>query len=136
MQKLLTNAGGDMKTEIQTLFERLGGKAAVNAAVELFYAKALADRRTAPWFDGVDMERQKAKQKGFLTMAFGGPTRYTGRDLRTGHADMVARGLGDAEVDAVIELLRATLAELGVPEAERDEVTTIANSVRNEVLGR
>jgi hemoglobin len=125
-----------MKTDVETLFERLGGKAAVHAAVELFYTKVLADPRTAPWFGGVDMERQKAKQKGFLTMAFGGPTRYTGVGLRSGHADLVARGLGDAEVDAVLELLRATLSELGVPSAAQDEVITIANSVRNEVLGR
>ena len=125
-----------MSTQTQTLFERLGGKPAVNAAVELFYAKVLEDPRTAPWFSGVDMERQKAKQKGFLTMAFGGPVHYTGRDLRSGHADMVARGLGDAEVDAVLELMRATLDELGVAPADRDAVLAIADSVRDEVLSR
>jgi hemoglobin len=121
---------------MSNLYERLGGEKAVNAAVELFYRRVLADGRIARFFEGVDMEDQIAKQKSFLTMAFGGPNKYTGKDMRNAHKRMVEKGLDDSHVDAVIENLNTTLRELGVPEKEVKEVAAIANSVRNEVLGR
>ena len=119
-----------------SLYEQLGGQPAVDAAVDLFYRKVLTDSRTSPFFDGVDMDRQIAKQKAFLTMVFGGPANYSGKDLRTGHAHLVSRGLNDSHVDAVIELLGQTLAELGVAQPLIDQVAAIANSVRGEVLSR
>lgn len=49
----------------QSLYERIGGEAAVNAAVDIFYRKVLADDRISRFFEGVDMEKQAAKQRGF-----------------------------------------------------------------------
>jgi len=121
---------------IPTLYERLGGEAAVDAAVEIFYRKVLSDDRVNEFFDGVDMEAQISKQKGFLTMVFGGPNEYTGKDMRDGHKHLVARGLNDSHVDCIIELLGATLTELGAAETDIEEVAKIANSVRDDVLNR
>ncbi len=119
-----------------SLFERLGGEPAVSAAVDIFYRKVLSDDRISHFFDDTDMDAQAAKQKAFLTMAFGGPANYSGHDMKVGHAHLVARGLDDSHVDAVIELLGATLTELGVAQADIAEVAAIANSVRDAVLGR
>lgn len=119
-----------------TLFEKLGGEAAVNAAVDIFYRKVLADHRINRFFDNVDMEKQAAKQKAFLTMAFGGPHNYTGEDMRKGHAHLVKLGLNDSHFDAVMEHLGATLTELNVPQELIDQVAAIAESTRNDVLGR
>ena len=121
---------------MSSLFERIGGEAAVNAAVDIFYRKVLTDDRVNGFFDGVDMEQQINKQKGFLTMAFGGPNNYTGKDLRDGHKHLVERGLNDSHVDAIIELLGATLTELGVAADDIQEVANIANSVRDDVLNK
>lgn len=125
-----------MNVPAKSLFERLGGTAAVEAAVDKFYRKVLADARVAPFFDGVDMDKQAAKQKAFLTMVFGVPNKYTGLDMRKGHKHLVARGLNDSHVDAIIELLGATLKELGVKDSDIAEVAKIANSVRDDVLDR
>lgn len=121
---------------MSTLYEQLGGAAAVEAAVDNFYRKVLVDDRVSSFFDGVDMDRQRDKQKAFLTMAFGGPHNYSGKDMRVGHAHLVARGLNDSHVDAIIELLGATLRELGVAEDLIGQVAAIAESTRNDVLGR
>ena len=120
----------------QALFEQIGGEPAVNAAVDIFYRKVLADDRVNGFFDDVDMERQAAKQKAFLTMAFGGPNKYTGADMRRGHAHLVARGLNDQHFDIIVEHLAATLHELNVAEANIDQVAAICESTRKDVLGR
>jgi len=119
-----------------TLYERIGGTDAVKAAVGIFYDKVLADDRIAHFFEGVDMQKQIGKQRAFLVMAFGGPNTYTGEDMRRGHAPLVARGLNDDHFDAVVENLAGTLAELGVGAGEIAEVAVIAESVRDDVLGR
>ena len=82
------------------------------------------------------MDRQAAKQKAFLTFAFGGPNNYTGMDMRKGHAHLVKQGLNDSHFDAVVEDLASTLRQLKVPENLIAEVAAIAESTRNDVLGR
>lgn len=119
-----------------TIYEQIGGTAAVEAAVDIFYRKVLTDERVANFFDDVDMDRQAAKQKAFLTMAFGGPVNYTGQDMRRGHLHLIARGMTDEHVDVVIELLGETLTELNVPAELIAQVAGIANSVRDDVLDR
>ena len=119
-----------------SLFERLGGQEAVNAAVDIFYRKMLMDERVSHFFDDVDMSQQIPKQKGFLTMVFGGPNQYTGKSMRDGHAHLIERGLNDTHVDIVIEHLGDTLRELGVAQADIEEIAAIANSVRDDGLGR
>jgi len=119
-----------------SLFNRLGGQEAVDAAVDIFYRKVLADDRVNYFFEGVDMDKQIVKQKGFLTMVFGGPNNYTGKDMREGHKHLIEKGLNDSHVDAIIELLGSTLTELGVADADIQEVASIANSVRDDVLDR
>jgi len=120
----------------ESLFEKLGGEAAVDAAVDIFYRKVLADDRISTFFDGVDMASQAAKQKSFLTMAFGGPNNYTGADLRSGHAHLVKRGLNDSHFDAVVENLGATLTELGVSDELIGEVVAVCEPTRNDILGK
>ncbi|WP_455376012.1 group I truncated hemoglobin [Kaarinaea lacus] len=120
----------------ENLYEQIGGEAAVNAAVDVFYRKVLSDDRINQFFEGVDMEKQAAKQKAFLTMAFGGPHNYTGKDMREGHAHLVKNGLNDSHFDAVMENLGATLKELNVPDDLIAQAAAIAESTRNDVLGR
>ena len=117
------------------LFEEIGGEKAVNAAVDIFYRKVLKDTRISRFFDGVDMDRQAAKQKAFLTVAFGGPNRYQGLDMRRAHAHLVARGLDDSHFNAVVEDLAATLKELDVADHLIAQVAAIAETTRKDVLG-
>lgn len=121
---------------MSSLYEQIGGRDAVSKAVDIFYKKVLADDRIRRFFEGVDMKRQVGKQKAFLAMAFGGPTKYTGKDMRAAHAHLVARGLNDSHFDAVVENLSETLRELGVGDAQIAEVAKICESTRNDVLGR
>ncbi len=119
-----------------SLFNEIGGEGAVNAAVDIFYRKVLKDDRIKHFFGGVDMTKQAAKQKAFLTMAFGGPHHYSGADMRKGHAHLVTQGLNDSHFDAVMEHLGATLTELNVPGHLIAQAAAIAESTRKDVLGK
>jgi hemoglobin len=119
-----------------SLYERIGGEPAVNAAVELFYRKVLGDYRINRFFNNADMDTQLAKQKAFFTMAFGGPNNYTGKDMRNAHAHLVKMGLDQDHFNAVMEHLGATLVELNVPADLIAEAAAIAEGARNDVLGK
>jgi hemoglobin len=120
----------------QSLYERLGGEKAVEAAVDIFYKKVLQDDRISDFFDDVDMDEQAAKLNSFLTFAFGGPNNYTGKSIRDGHAHLVKKGLNDRHFNAVMENLGATLKELKVPNELITEAAGIAESVRKDVLNK
>jgi len=133
------NRGIKMSEEVaaeKSLYDRIGGEAAVNAAVDLFYRKVLEDYRINRFFGKTDMDTQIAKQRAFFTMAFGGPNNYTGGDMRTVHARLVKMGLDDSHFDAVMEHLGATLTELNVPGDLIAEAAAIAESTRADVLGK
>ena len=122
---------------MESLYERIGGEAAVMAAVALFYKKVLEDDLTRPFFAGLDIDGQIKKQLSFMTWAFGGPDAYRGRPLREAHAKLVSeQGLSDQHFDAVAGHLRATLDDLGVAGDIASEVMAKINALRGEVLSR
>lgn len=116
-----------------SLYQKLGGKAAIDAAVELFYVKMLADDRVKHAFDDVNMTRQRKKQKEFLSAAFGGPIPWTGFDLRAIHKDL---HVSENQFQATAENLQKSLDELKVPKDLTAQVMAIVGSTHDEVLNR
>jgi len=122
-------------SEAASLFERIGGDEAVEAAVDIFYSKVMADDLLKPFFVGVKMDQQSFMQRLFLTGAFGGPQAYTGRSLREAHKKLVEeQGLGEEHFGAVAGHLLSTLEDLDVPADLIQEVMTIAASTHDDVL--
>ena len=119
-----------------SLYEEIGGEASIDAALDKFYPKLLGDARVSPLFAGIDMARLRTHARAFLTMAFGGPNGYTGRDLRAAHARARGQGLNETLFEVFMGHFRATLEELGVPQPKITEVVAIAEGGRNEVLNR
>jgi hemoglobin len=116
-----------------TLFERLGGLVSIDVAVDQLYDRIQGDPELAPFFDQVDLRRQRAHQKAFLAMALGGPRSYVGRGMAEAHRHL---GIGDHDVDLVAGHLAAVLAGLGVSPALVDEVVAAVDGLRDTVLGR
>lgn len=116
-----------------SIYQQIGGKPAMDAAIEIFYKKVLADDRVKHFFDDVSMSKQKRKQHAFLSAALGAPTPYQGKDLRKAHADM---GLTDVHFNAIAEHLQATLVELKVPKELIDRILALVETTRADVLNR
>jgi hemoglobin len=116
-----------------SLYQKLGGEAAIDAAVDRFYVKMLADDRVKHVFDDVNMPLQVKKQKRFLSAAFGGPIPWTGKDLREAHAGL---HLTEAHFQAVAENLQSSLEDLKVPKELIAQVMAIAGGVHDDVLNK
>lgn len=117
-----------------SLYQKLGGKAAIDAAVEAFYVKVLADKRVNHFFEDINMNKQRRKQKEFLSSAFGGPIPWTGKDMRKAHAHLT--GLNETHFNAIAGHLKSTLEDLKVKKDLIDEVLAIAGSAKDDVLNR
>ena len=66
------------------------------------------------------MHTQSAMLNSFLTMGFGGPNNYTGKDLREAHKHL---GMNDGHFDALCEHIDGLLKELNAPEDVISEIT-------------
>ncbi len=117
-----------------SLFERLGGQAAIDAVLGLLHEKILADASLAPLFEGIELDQFKLQHSIFFAQVFGGEANYDGPDLATIHAGLAAKGMTEAHFDAVAGYLKASLEGLGVAEAIVGEVLAIVGSTRDEVL--
>ena len=115
----------------RSLFERLGGSAAVISVVEDFVARCAGDPRINKKFGRTDIPRLKSMLIDQVTEASGGPRRYTGRDMKTTHDGMkVTTG----EFNALVEDLVATLNRFGVGKAEQDELLGILGPLKSDIV--
>ena len=95
-----------------SVFDQIGGKPAVSAAVDGLYERLLADPFLAPYFTGTDIGRLKRHMRAFMAVALGGPDVYAGRDMAAAHGSLRIRG---THFDRVVGHLVATLSSLSVP---------------------
>lgn len=117
----------------ESLYGKIGGKAAVDAAVDLFYKKIVADAEVNHFFEDINMKRQISKQTAFIAAALGGPKPWTGKDLRKAHASL---DLTEKDFGIIAGHLKSTLEELKVDEALITQVMTIVGSTKDAVLNK
>jgi hemoglobin len=121
---------------VDTLYELIGGRRAVHAAVESFYKKVLSDPTLSSFFDRTDMPHQIALQSMFISMLLGGDVVYTGNDIRAVHAGARDLGLADSHFDSFLRHFRAALQEQGVQPDKLKKAMVLLENKRDEVLGR
>lgn len=117
-----------------SFYGNLGRQAAIDAAVDLFYTKVLVDDRVKHLLDDVNMDRQRRKQKTFLSFALERPS-----IRRQGHADGpcgILPDLNDSHFNAIAEHLKATLEELKVNQDLITKVLAVVETTRDDVLNR
>lgn len=117
--------------QTQNLFERIGGKAAVQTVVDEFYRRVLDDKLLAPMFADTDMDQQRRHQTAFLVAALGGPDAYKGKDMKAAHDGL---GVSDAQFGAVAGHLQATLQWAGVGGEDVAAIMQTAASLRDQVV--
>lgn len=118
------------------LYETIGGRRTVGAAVESFYRRVLADNTVRHFFEGVDMEHLRARQSMFVSMLVGGRIVYTGKDITAAHGRSRELGLKDSHFDTILMHFRASLEEVGVQADRVEKIMVLLEGTRNAVLNR
>jgi hemoglobin len=121
---------------IDTLYELVGGRPTIHAAIKSFYQRVLADPSLRHFFDQVDMDHQIALQSMFISMLLGGRIVYTGKDVRVAHAGARERGLNDSHFDKFLKHFREALEEVGVQPDKLEKAITLLEGMRKAVLDR
>lgn len=118
-----------LATEHASLYWRLGGGDAVNAAVDEVIKVSKADPRLAGRLSG----GCAIKLKEQLCAATGGPCVYTGRDMKSSHRGM---NITEAEFGAVGENLVKVLDAFKVPEKEKNELLGLILPMKGDIVGQ
>ena len=133
-----------------SLYVRLGGEEGIQAIVDDFIARALADPRVNWERKGIEsggvlgfraksmewkaspenLARLKKHVAQFLALSTGGPAVYEGRDMKSVHQGMK---ITNTEFDASVGDLKATLDKLRIPTDEQTELLAIIETTRPQV---
>lgn len=116
---------------VGSVFNRIGGAAAVQVVVADLYRRVLGDPLLEPRFRGVDMAALELHQRQFVTTALGGPEVYRGRTLEEAHAGL---RITDTEFLAVGRHLADALRAAGVTDDLVGQIVAAVVSLRPHVV--
>ena len=126
-----TEAAWAESSKGRSLYERLGGKAAITAVVDTFVTKVGADKRINGYFASTDLTKLKMHLGNQICEASGGPCQYTGRTMKQTHAGM---GVTDVAFGALVEDLMAALDHHKVGKTEKDDLLAVLGPMKDDIV--
>ena len=114
-----------------SIYERLGGEAAIATLLEGLYVRALADPLLSPLLENIDVQRLKAHQFAFISQAVGGPHQYTGPSLVEAHARLP---IEERHFHAFVRHLHDALQEISAPEDVTAEIISRVTPLRSVIV--
>jgi hemoglobin len=137
--------------EKKPLYDRIGGDVGVKLIVEDFVPRAMADPRVNLQRVGVkrggfsihhneseqwdaspeNMKLLKLHMEEFLSLSTGGPSKYTGEDVKSACAHL---HFTNPEFDAAMGDLKETLDKLQIANKEQKELLSVVETTREQVV--
>jgi hemoglobin len=115
----------------KSLYDRLGGKAAITAVVDEFVARVAADTRINQYFAHTDIPHLKMELVNQICQASGGPCKYTGKSMKDAHAGM---GISTADFNALVEDLVGALDKFKVGDKEKNELLSVLGPMKSDIV--
>lgn len=115
----------------KVLYERLGGKPAIEAVIDDFLGRVAADERINSGFAVGHLPRLRQRLIELVCAATGGGCTYSGRDMGTVHAGM---RITNDQFNALVGHLVATLEKFKVPEKEKGELLGLLAPMRDSIV--
>lgn len=117
-----------------TLYAKLGSYDGIVAFTDGLLPKLMGDARLGRFWAhrGADgLRREKQLLIDYLCACSGGPTLYTGRDMKTSHAGM---RIDEGDWQVFTGHVAATLDEFKVPAEERAAVLGFVESLKGDIV--
>jgi len=117
-----------------TLYKRLGGYDVIAAFVDGLLGMLKEDQRFSrfgPYLSIDSHRRARQLNVDLISYLTGGPTFYTGRDMKTSHAGLA---ITETEWEVSQDYVRRVLRKLGVGEPETDEVVALFERYRADIV--
>lgn len=116
-----------------SLYDQLGGTAAIGKVVDTFLGVVGADPRIAPSFANANVPRLRTLLVEQVCEATGGPCRYSGRDMKSSHAGM---GITELQFNALAEALYTAMEREGVPYALQNQLMAMLAPMHRDIITR
>ena len=123
-----TASGGMME---KSLYDRLGGVAAISAVTDEFIKNCAGDTRINAKFGKTNIPRLRLHLIEQLCAATGGPCVYTGMSMTKTHKNMKVT---EGEFGALVEDLVKALDKFNVPEKEKGELLAILGPLKSQIV--
>lgn len=130
LASLLAFAG--CATEPPSLYQRLGGRAAIEAMVDDSIGNIAADARINHRFHNLDAAKLSKSLVDLVCERTGGPCVYTGMDMSAAHEGMY---ITEAEFDALVEDMVKSMDKFKMPAREKAEVLAMLAKTKNAIVG-
>ncbi len=114
-----------------SIYDRIGGQAAIASAVTALFQRVLHDRELLPYFSGQDMDRVRGGLTEYLCQLLGGPTEYLGIPVGMLHDRL---GIEPRHFDVFVEHFAGALRTMDIVQTLADEATAVLSALRPEVV--
>lgn len=120
----------------KTLYEKLGGKQAIDAVVVELTNKMMKDPQLGKYcknFSKEKVEKNRQLVASFICKATGGPCEYKGKDMKSAHAGL---NISDKDWDRFVQLTQETLNQFKVPADVQKEFLSAVSPLKDQVVSK
>lgn len=120
----------------QTLYEKLGGKKAIDAVVEDLTKRMMHDKQFGKFCKNISKDKVKANRQlvsAFICKAIGGPCEYKGKDMNTAHKNL---GITESDWNRFVELAKESLNKFKVPKDVQNEFLTAVAGLKDQIVAK
>lgn len=118
----------------KTLYEKLGGKQAIDAVVVELTNKMMKDSQLGKYCKNISkdkVEKNRQLVASFICKATGGPCEYKGKDMKSAHAKL---NISESDWDRFVQLTQETLNQFKVPADVQKEFLTAVSPLKDQIV--
>lgn len=116
----------------ENLYERLGGERTIAAIVNEFYVLLVNDDRVRHHFLDVNLTNLKHHQITLLiSLLFGGPNKYKGRNMRKAHAGL---NISSDEYEIAVKHFKTALRKFNTPIEQMAKIEALLRGVKPHII--
>lgn len=120
-----------------SLYDRLGGRPAIEALADVLYDRIFAEKELQRFFEGIERTALEEKQITFLSHIFGGPQMDHEIDMRAVHRPLIEeKGMNEDHFNMIAGMVQSVLEEMHVDPLDVEEAMGDIAAFKDDILCR